>query len=209
MLTPNGNTSAKVAPGRSFKRTLRMELICRLEMQGCTEDEIAFSQGITKVRVNQIKRTPEYIALRMSLYTGVVADANRDMFSNLQDNRDAVKDIVPDAMQAIKDAIYDKSQPALRLKAAQDFLDREGSFVKVSKTEVKKTVLYDFDQHERVSEDLLSILQQGADKSLDFDELGIGDFSQNAADVKSADANLQKAFDLIDAVNNEKKPTIN
>jgi hypothetical protein len=194
--TPLGNPSTKVGPAFTWKRKLRMERICRLEMAHFTEDEIAFSVGVTKVRVNQIKRTPEYIALRLQIATGVVAEADRQMYDDLSENHDLVKEMVPEAMLAIRDALLDKSQPALRLKAAQDLLDREGSLVKISKTEIKKNVVYDFEQHKEVSENLLAVLQQSNGMSLEA--MGLSEFSQNAMDVKSQDQNIQKAFDLID-----------
>lgn len=193
-LTPNGNTSTKKAPGMQWKRYMRVERIARLDLAGFTEEEIAFSQGITKVRVNQLKRTPEYIAIRLQCATGVVAQADRNMLADIDANHQVIKDMIPEALVAVRDAILDRNNPALRLRAAQDLLDREGTLAKVSRTEVKAHVEYDFTQHEGVASSLLSALQQ-TEASRDQD-LGAADFS-SAGLNKEAQRNLQQALDLI------------
>src|ERR1700684_714549 len=104
MNTPNGNTSTKKAPGMQCKLYMRMERIARLELSNFTEDEIAFHQGISKVRVNQLKRTPEYISIRLQVATGVISEADRNMMEDLDANHQMVKDMVPEALLAVRDA---------------------------------------------------------------------------------------------------------
>lgn len=212
--TPLGNTSTKKAPGMQWKRYMRIERIARLELSGYTEDDIAFSQGISKVRVNQLKRTPEYIAIRMQVATGVVDQANRQMLEDLDNNHDLIKEMVPEALVALRDAILDKSNPALRLRASQDLLDREGSLAKVSRTEVKTKVEYNFDQHDATSATLLDALKQNettrnkADAEKLLDEMGLTEFAKAALD-KDQQANLQRSLDMISDVVLGENPTIN
>jgi len=200
--TPKGNVSTKKAPGMQHKRYMRIERIARLELGGYTEDEIAFSQGITKVRVNQLKRTPEYIAIRMQCATGVVAQADRQMLEDIDDNHNLIKEMVPEALVALRDAILDKSNPALRLRASQDLLDREGSLAKVSRTEIKTKVEYNFDQHDSTSASLLEALQSNEasrDARQTLEDMGLTEFAKAALD-KDQQKNLQQALDLISDV---------
>lgn len=201
--TPKGNISTKKAPGMQFKRYMRIEKIARLELSGYTEDEIGFMQGITKVRVNQLKRTPEYIAIRMSVATGLISEADKNMLQDLENNHVLVQEMVPEALLAVRDAILDKNNPALRLRAAQDLLDREGSLAKVSRTEIKTHIDYDFNQHDEVAGSLLDALkanesqrQTQVQQQQLLDDLGITEFSKAALD-KEQQANLQKSLDLI------------
>lgn len=194
-------------------RYMRMEKIARLELQHYSEADIAFHQGITVVRVNQIKRTPEYIALRLQLATGVVAESDRQMLEDNANIDGLVRQMVPEALLAVRDAILNKNNPALQLKAAQDLLDREGTLAKVSKTEVKTKVTYDFDQHEDTANSLLAALQANESKrnKVNFDDIGIADFSKAGLDKDQA-ANLQRSLDMINAVvlpGDEKAATVN
>ena len=205
MLTPKGNVSTKKAPGMQWKRYMRVERIARLDLAGFTETEIAFSQGITVVRVNQLKRTPEYVAIRLQCATGIIAQADRNMFADIDANHQVIKDMVPEALLALRDTILDRNNPALRLRAAQDLLDREGTLAKVSRTEVKAHIEYDFTQHEGVANSLLDALQQteagrstnnNENNIIDLKDLGINDFS-SAGLGKESQRNLQQALDLI------------
>jgi hypothetical protein len=197
MQTPQGNVSTKKAPGMQHKRYMRIERIARLDLSGFTEDQIAFSQGITKVRVNQLKRTPEYIAIRTQVATGIVSQADRQMYLDLEQTHSMVKDMVPEALLAVRDAILDKNNPALRLRAAQDLLDREGTLAKVSKTEITSHHEYNFEQHEAVTISLLDALKQT--ESQRGEDLGVTDFSKAGLD-KESQKNFQNALDLINAV---------
>jgi hypothetical protein len=201
--TPLGNTSTKKAPGMIFKRYMRMEKIARLELSNFTEDEIAFSQGITKIRVNQIKRTPEYIAIRMQVASGLVSEAN---------NHAILREMVPEALLAVRDAILDKNNPALRLRAAQDLLDRDGELAKISRTEVKTRIEYDYDQHQAVASSLLDALKETESQrgqKFGLEELGISAFGKASLD-KDGQAQLQRSLDIIsEFVITDPKATIN
>lgn len=196
-VTPKGNVSAKVAPGFTFKRYLRTEKIARLELGGFSDADIAFSQGITIVRVGQIKRTPQYLAIRTSVASGVVADADKNLMEDLDNNHAILREMVPEALLALRDAILDKNNPALRLRAAQDLLDREGTVAKVSKTEVKHKAEYDFNQHDALAGSLLDALKTTESQRGRIEEdLGLNEFAKANLD-KEGQASLQKAFDII------------
>lgn len=203
--TAKGNVSSKKAPGQTWRRYLRTEQIARLELAHYSDAEIAFSQGITVVRVGQIKRTPEYIAIRMSITTGIVSEADKNLIEDEATKREVLRDMVPSALLALRDAILDHNNPALRLRAAQDLLDREGTLAKVSKTEVKAEHNYNFDQHDEIGNSLLNALQEtenGRETKTSaerLEDMGITEFAKAGLD-KTNQINLQKSLDLISAV---------
>lgn len=213
MLTPKGNTSTKKAPGMQYMRYMRMEKIVRLELAHYSEADIAFHQGISVVRVNQIKRTPEYIALRAQIGSGLVSEADRQMFEDEANLSGMVRQMVPEALLAVRNAILNNQNPALQLKAAQDLLDREGTLAKVSRTEIKTKIEYDFDQHEDTANSLLAALKQNeAQRSQpSLEDLGLDQFAKAGLD-KESQANLQRSLDMISAVilpGKDKQETIN
>lgn len=222
MQTAKGNSSTKKGPAFTWKRYMRIERLVRLELSGHTIDEMAFHQGVSKTRISQLKSTPEYIAIRTQVATGVVSEADRNMLADIDANHALVKDMVPEALLAVRDAILDRNNPALRLKAAQDLLDREGTLAKVSKSEIKTKVEFDYEQHDQVSTSLLDALRstelqrpsQDMNGNVDNEDDFIDIFGHAGAD-KEQQKNLQKAYDLIDAVDmsgqkkDEKPPTIN
>jgi hypothetical protein len=199
--TPAGNLSAKCSPGRTWKRRMRIERIVRLSLQipPLSDTEIAISQGVTKQYVSMLRRSPEYIALVATVKTGVISQMDKSLFENIEDNQEVIKDMVPEALQALYETILDKNNPALRLKAAETVLDREGTFAKISKTEIKKKVEYDFTHQDTIAGDLLSALKAtGKDKDED-DDLGVSQFTQTAISKDDKEA-LQKSLDLIDSI---------
>jgi len=117
--------------------------------------------------------------------------------------------MVPEALLALRDTILDRTNPALRLKAAQDLLDREGSVAKVSKTEVKHKTDYDFNQHDALAGSLLDALKTTESQRGRIEEdLGLDEFAKANLD-KDGQASLQKAFDIISDYSTDGHTTIN
>jgi len=198
--TPLGNISTKKSPGRTWKRAMRLERVARLELTGLyTEDEIAISQGVTKQYINMLKRSPDYIAIRMQVATGVIAQADREMYEEIEENHGIIREMLPEALQVVRDTLLDRSQPALRLKAAQDLLDREGTFAKVSKSEIKVKKDYDYSQHSAAEDDLLAALQANTNKHA-TQTIGVEEFSTSPGDPKETEKLLEESLELIKGV---------
>ena len=166
LTTPLGNPSAKVAPGKTYKRRLKIEKIARLTAAGYTDEEIGFSVGITKVYVSMLRRTPEYIAILAEVNSGVISEIDSNLREDIANVRLEIRGMVPAAILALRDALYDKSNPRLRLEAAKEILDREGSIVKVSKTEVKLEKETDFTKHDAISDEILNALRTTAQEAI-------------------------------------------
>lgn len=192
LTTPKGNPSAKVSPGHTYKRRLKIEKIARLTAAGYTDEEIAFTVGIGKVYVSMLRRTPDYIAVLAEVNTGVISNLDATLREDTLNVRAELKGMVPAAILALRDALYDKSNPRLRLEAAKEILDREGSIVKVSKTEVKLEKEIDFAKHDLVADDIIAALR--VSNSASITETGVA-FSSTAIDGE-VQAKLHAQLDL-------------
>jgi hypothetical protein len=151
-LTPTGKQ-------RTWRRHLKIERIVRLTAAGYPDDMIALAMGITKVYVSMLRRTPEFLAVKQEVETGVISDYNRNLREDIDACGEELRSMLPEALLAVRDTLLDKSNPRLRLDAAKTIMDREGSLAAVSKSEVKTKVTYDFDQHDAIATDLLAALQ--------------------------------------------------
>lgn len=211
--TNKGLPSAKLASGRGWRTFLKIRLIAIFEAQGFSDTEIAFALKITPQYVRNLKNTPEYIGAKVTAATNVLSQAEKDALASLEARQQVLKDMVPDALHAIRDTLINSANPALRLKAAQDLLDREGSLAKVSRTEVSLPKEHDYDQHDQVTTNLLEALkainapkQQEQEKILADDNnsseaqetQGIDEFVNTSLN-EDQQKMMQDAMDLISA----------
>jgi hypothetical protein len=166
--TPAGNISVKPKLHRSWRRHIRMEQAARLEASGqFSNNEIARILNIKVITLHQMKAQPEYLAKRAELATGVVVDLQDGLRTDAENLRREIQDMLPSALRTLRNAVQRgavDNAPVADLKvgmeAAKELLDREGTFQKVSKTEVKIKEIPNFAQNQRTEEDLLSLLAQ-------------------------------------------------
>jgi hypothetical protein len=168
MNTPLGNQSVKPKPGRYFRRHLRMEQACRLEASGqFSNNEIARLLDISVITLHQMKAQPEYLAKRAELATGEIANLSSGIRQDAENLRREITDMMPAALRVIRNAITRGAvdgAPIQDLKvgldASKELMDREGTFAKVSKSEIKVKDVPSTKDAENVEIDLLSLLQQ-------------------------------------------------
>lgn len=154
---------AKLSPILSAsRRAMRMERMARFELAGYTDVEIAMCIGVTRQYVSVLRSTPEYISRRMQLATGVISSVTGNMEDDIQASTDQLKQMVPGALLALRNAMLDQSNPKLRFEAAKEILDREGTLAKVSKSEIKQKTVFDFNSNDTIGQDLLAALQHNA-----------------------------------------------
>jgi hypothetical protein len=186
--------TAKINGRHTWRRRLKIERVCRLTGAGYTDAQIALAMGITVVYVSMLRRTPEYVAIQSGVMTGVIADYDRLLQEDTEVQVETLKTMVPDAMLALRDSLYDRSNPKLRFEAAKEVLDREGSLAKISKTEIKKKVEFDFKEKDGVDEDLVLMFQNA--KNIDSKD-SLDDFVNSAIDPE-IQQKLHAALDLED-----------
>lgn len=119
-----------------FKTRMRWERAARMESLGCSDADIALAIGVSLPGLATLKQSKEYQQLRLQISTGILTEIDENIADETQDLRDRLKEQVPIAMQAIADLVSQKVDPKLRLQAAESILDRDGRFMKASRTVV-------------------------------------------------------------------------
>ncbi len=152
----NGRLSAKPKAGTIYRKQARMELAVRLENAGLGEAAAAAMLCISVPRLRFMKKSPEYHIARMRITHGIIVDTDSRMDLIKAQRKEYLTASLPPALQVLANIMQspDNSLAAMKLKAnvAQDLLDREGTFAKISRTEIKPVEAFDFenvDEHSR------------------------------------------------------------
>ena len=155
MLTPKGRPSCKIAPGTTFRKVLLMENIARLELKLVPVAAMSNALGVSPVRIGQIKRSAEYLRLRESIRSGVIAQMDLGMYQSEEYKQNYFQTLMPAALRVLAEQLLQRpSGPAgqaLQAKIAMEFLDRVGTFAKVSRTEVKAQVSHNYSEVDEVA----------------------------------------------------------
>jgi hypothetical protein len=141
MLTPKGNNSAKHPTLRmTWKRALKIEKIARLSADpaGYTNEQIANHIRCTPQTIVLVRQLPEYHAKMIEVTSGITSLYDQDLRQDTDNAREELKSMVPSAMMVIRNALLSKNEN-IRLKAATEIFDREGSHAKISKSSVSIT----------------------------------------------------------------------
>lgn len=151
---------AKGVGHNSSRTRQRMETAARLESVGIPDAEIARHIHLTPAGLAQMKQRNDYKALRLQLMTGILSEMDAAISEDIGELRKRIKENVPLALQAIIDTIAQKTDPKLRLAAAESLLDRDGRFskstrVSVDTTETKAEVS---EKDARISSDLVNAM---------------------------------------------------
>lgn len=118
------------------KTRFRMEQAVRLELAnlGLTDAEIAEHIGLTPNGYAQMKMRPEFKKIRTSMVTGALSDLDMELAENKTQLSERLRDSVPIALETlIFHALNRVGNPEVSRKAANDILDREGTFIKASR----------------------------------------------------------------------------
>lgn len=119
-----------------FKTRIRMERSARLESLGYSDADISLMIGLSLSGLAQMKMTDEYKQVRLQISSGVLAEMDATIGEETEEMRNRLRNQVPVALQAIADLVSQKSDSKLRLQAATEILDRDGRFMKASRTVV-------------------------------------------------------------------------
>lgn len=112
-----------------------MKKAASLMALGMKDQDIADHIGLTHAGYISMKQTPEYKVIAQQIATGVISEYDQALAEDLNNVKESIKDMVPDAIQAIADAVRQKVDPKLRLTAAETILDRHGLFVKATRNQ--------------------------------------------------------------------------
>ena len=174
----NPKTSAlgpKPQQGRQFKAHKRLETIVRLENAGFGEAAAAAMLCISVTRLRTIKKSPPYIAARAKLTHGIILDWDGELAQIKEQRKEILTAQLPAALAVIANELQ---RPAITLAErrhqvdiAKDLLDREGTFAKVSRAEIKPVDKFDFEKTDAVSSSVIAAIR-GVAAPLDSTEAG-------------------------------------
>lgn len=155
-----GKLGKRPQQGTTFRSQKRYETIIRLENAAFPHAAIAAMLCISPTRLAQIKAEPGYLAARVKLTHGIILDNEAQVANIRSQRREILTNLLPPALQVIADEIQ---RPAVtfaerkhKVALAQDLLDREGLFAKISKTEIKPVDSFDF---ERADSESMAVIQ--------------------------------------------------
>ena len=203
--TPRGNISSKPVPGRNWRSYLRMEVVARLESTGLySNDQIAQFLGVHVQTLIYMKARPEYQRMRISFATGVLDAVDKDTRLSMDNQIAELKDMVPTALRTLRDTLIrgnasdaSLAERKLALEASRDVMDREGTFAKVSRAEVKVSKEVDLEREREVQNDLLAMLG-AADAAKKANDTSILDAFVNSTGSREVQENMKKNINLAD-----------
>lgn len=153
----------KPLQGRLFKAQKRLETIVRLETAGFGEGATAAMLVISVTRLRTIKKSPAYIAARAKLTHGIILDWDRELTQIKEQRKEILTQMLPPALQILANELQRTALtlPERRHQAqiAQDLMDREGTFAKISRAEIKPVDSFDFEHVDRLSDSTLSTIR--------------------------------------------------
>ena len=155
----SGSLSNKPQVKRQFRVHLRHE-----QAAGFTAGQIAPMLRISVPRIKQILRSPEYLIDRLKITHGIILDQDAQLAKIKEQRKEMLVQLLPAALQTIANELQRAPSPLLSERKHQtalalELLDREGTFAKVSRTEIKPVDAFDFEEKDAVSRSILSVIR--------------------------------------------------
>lgn len=162
----SGALGSKPQAGSQFRKLRRFETIVRLENAGFTITAIAGMLTISKNRLFHIMKSPDYLIARTAITHGIILDQDSKLDLIKQQGKDIMKQMLPAALQVLANELQSPGTTLAERKhktaLAQDLMDREGTFAKVSRSEVKPVDHFDFESADAASRSIISAIRSVA-----------------------------------------------
>lgn len=162
----SGRLGSKPALKNAFKKLQRLEKIVRLEAAGFGEGAIASMLCISVPRLRYIKKSPDYLNARIKITHGIIVDMDSNLDMIKSQRREMLTQMLPAALQVLVNEIQSQGTTLAERKhkvaLAQDILDREGQFAKISKTEIKPVDMFDFEKADEASRSIINAIRSAA-----------------------------------------------
>lgn len=166
-LNPRTNAlGPKPSLGVTFRKQKRFETIIRLENAGLGEQAIATMLCISVNRLRYLKKDPDYLSARIRITHGIITDHEASLSQIKEQRKEILTQSLPAALQVLANELL---APAISLaerkhkvEVARDLLDREGTFAKVSRTEVKPVESFSFEEADKASSSVIHAIRNVA-----------------------------------------------
>ena len=159
-------------PGRpkgakGYRRYMRMEQLARLDATGnYSLTQLAAFFGVTTATIGLMKAQPEFQRMRDSFISGVLDTLQDDSRLVIENQLQELKDLVPSSLRTLRDALIRGNattasvvERKMAMEAAKEVFDREGTFAKVSKSEVHLKDDLDISEQQMVLDELSFLLE--------------------------------------------------
>ena len=162
-MSPAGRFGRKPAKGNTFRSLKRFEDIARLENAGFGHGAIAAMLCISPNRLTHIKNSADYSIARLKITHGIILEQDKTLAMIKEQRREMLTQLLPPAHQILANELQRpattlqerKHQTALSL----ELMDREGTFAKVSRTEVKPVDSFDFETKDAESRSIIQAIR--------------------------------------------------
>lgn len=143
----------------TWKRALKIEKVARLvaDPAGYSNEQIANHLNCTPQTIVLIKQLPEFHAKMIEVTSGITSAYDQDLRTDTENARAELASMVPSAMMQIRNSLLSKNEN-IRVKAAFEILDREGSMAKVSKSSVSLVAPADLKVDQNVASNIMALL---------------------------------------------------
>ncbi len=149
--------SLKPHQGRSWKRLRRIEIVARLEAAFISDQDIANHLGLTVAAIQAIKRSPEYLAKRITLSTGILSKYDQNILLTEDDKREEISNLAAISLQAVKTILLNPTHSD-HARVALNLLDRDSSTAKISKMEHSMTTQMNIEAQNIRAQELLELI---------------------------------------------------
>lgn len=119
-----------------WKTRIRMIRASKLEALGLPDAAIASHIGLTPAGLATMKQSDEYKRLQVTSASKVLGKDDEDLAEDTEQLRSIIRESVPVALHTMADLIEQRVDPKLAFQAAESMLDRDGRFMKASRTVV-------------------------------------------------------------------------
>lgn len=163
----NGQKRGRKLGGQNFRRQHRMQIMARLEATGnYSVNALAKHFNLQAQTICLMRAQPEYIRLRASYVTGVIDTVSDTVQTIIEYQTQEMKDMVPASLRVLRDTLVRGTMQTasvverkMAMDAAREVFDREGTFAKVSKSEVHVKDDMDFSEQKQLHDELSFLLQ--------------------------------------------------
>lgn len=158
--------SPKSAMGQTFKKLKRFETMVRLENAGIPEIAAAAMLCISLKRLKHLKRSSDYLNARIKITHGIILNNESELAMIKEQRKEMLTQLLPSAFQVLANEIQRPANSIAerrhQVAIVQDYLDREGTFAKVSRTEVKPVDSFDFERADEASKSIINAIRSVA-----------------------------------------------
>lgn len=171
-LTRKGRLGNKPREKTHFATEVILEKLVRFDLAKAmgksliTDHEIAKVLGRSTRSLLYLRKHITYLKKRIELTTGIGVDTAKTVDEAIRQQKMILRMAMPTALRALMNQLETVPQTIqekrLQTQVALEVLDREGTFPKISRTDIHQKVEHDYSSLDNASKDLLEALDSSA-----------------------------------------------